>query len=152
MNWGNNLDCTYIPAITYIIHVTCKTPTHLKVHHKWAYWRLRATRLLVILPLVTHRKASKGPRKQIRGPYTNCPALSQEQSTTSSQHFLRQTKPPKGGPETTSVIDNVSKNKTRPAPLFFLCRFCLFFGGRGERGVPKLPKLTYLPVIRLYDD
>jgi hypothetical protein len=69
----------------------------------------------------------KGPRKPIRGPYTDCPALSQEQSTTSSWHFLRQTKLPKGGPETTSVIDNVSTKKTCPSPCF-----CLFFWGKGE--------------------
>jgi hypothetical protein len=68
--------------------------------------------------------------------YTDCPALSQEQSTTSSWHFLRQTKLPKGGPETTSVIDNVSKNKTRPALLFFLC----LFSGEGGKGSTKAPQ------------
>jgi hypothetical protein len=50
--------------------------------------------------------------------------------TTSSGYFLRQTKPPKGGPETTSVIDNVSTKKTRPDPCFL----CLFFWGGGGRG------------------
>jgi hypothetical protein len=56
-------------------------------------------------PKVLHRKGLKCPRKPIRGPYTDCPALSQEKSTTSSRHPFRQTIPPKGGPETTGVID-----------------------------------------------
>jgi hypothetical protein len=108
----------------------CGRPTPWLAYR--AYRRLRATQLLVILPLVLHRKGSKGPRKPIRGPYTNGPAHSQEQSTTSSRHFLRQTKPPKGGPETTSVIDNVSKHKKCPAPLFFFV-FFFFSGTGGER-------------------
>jgi hypothetical protein len=116
-----------------------KTRTCLKSHHKWPYRRLRATRLLVILPSVLHRKGSKGPRKPIRGPYTGCPALSQEQSTTSSRHFLRQTKPPKGGPETTSVMDNVSKNKTCP-PCFFLRLFFSGAGGEGGKGSTEAPQ------------
>jgi hypothetical protein len=98
-----------------IIHVTCKTCTNLKSHHK-----LRATQLLVTPTLVLHRKGSKGPRKPIRGPYTDYLAVSQEQSTTSSRHSRRQTIPPKGGPETTGVIDNVSKTKHAPPPCFFL--------------------------------
>jgi hypothetical protein len=59
----------------YIINVTCKTHTHLKSHHKWAYWRLRATQLLVVLLSVLHRQGSKYPRKPTQGPYTDCPAL-----------------------------------------------------------------------------
>jgi hypothetical protein len=117
----------------YIIHVTCKTRTHLKSHHKWACRRLQATQLLVILPKVLHRKGLKCPRKLIRGPDTGCPALPQEQLIISSWHSCRQTIPPKGGPETTGVIDNVLKTKHAPP----LCYFVGFFflsraGGKGE--------------------
>jgi hypothetical protein len=126
--------CTAIHTSIYKIHATCRTHTRLKSHHKWAYQRLWATQLRVILPPVLHRKGSKGPRKPIRGPYTDRPALSQKQSKTSSRHFLRQTEPSKGRPETTSVIDNVSKNKTCPASLFF----CVFFYSiRGQEGGEK---------------
>jgi hypothetical protein len=136
-------------VLVCIMHVTCKTCTCLKSHCKWAYRRLRATQLLVILPLVLNQKGLKGPRKSIQDPYTDCPALSQEQPTTSSQHFLRQTKPPKGGPETTSVMDNVSQNKT--CPLVFFGVFFSGPGGEGEKGSTEAPKLTYLPAPCLYD-
>jgi hypothetical protein len=92
-------------------------------------------------------------RKPIQDPYTDCPALSQEQSTTSSRYFLLQTKPPKGRPETTSVIDNVSKNKTRPAPLFFCVFFVLFFtgtegeGGKGSTEAPQAHSSAGIPSI-----
>jgi hypothetical protein len=75
----------------------------------------------------------KCPRKPIRGPYTNCPAHSQEQSITSSWHFHRKIKLPKGEPETTSVIDNVSKIKHALPPCFLSLFFVLFGGGgKGE--------------------
>jgi hypothetical protein len=134
----------------------CKTRTHLKSHHKWAYRILRATQLLVIQQEVLHRQGSKCPRKPIPGPYIDCPALLQQQSTTLSRHLHRQTTPPIGGPETTSVIDNVSKIKHTPPHCFIFCGF--FFsvfseaGEREERGVPKLPRLIHLPAPRQCDD
>jgi hypothetical protein len=93
------------PPFLYMINVTSKTCTRLKSHHKWAYWRLRATQLVALQIEVLHRQGSKCPRKPIPGPYTDCPALSQEQSKTSTWHLLGQTPPPRGGPETTSVLD-----------------------------------------------
>jgi hypothetical protein len=152
MNLRPNARLRIARKLIYVIHVTCKTCSCLKSHHKWACWRLRATQLLVIPPKVLHRKGPKRPMKPIRGPYTNCPALSQEQSTIPSRHFCRQTTLPKGGPETTGVIDNVSKTKHAPPPSFLWFFVCFFFGGRGKREVPKLSKLTYLPASRLYDD
>jgi hypothetical protein len=74
----------------------------------------------------------ESPRKLIWGPYTNCPALSQEQSTTSSWHSCRQTTPPKGGRETTGMIDNVSKTKHVPPPCFSGVFILPFLGGRGK--------------------
>jgi hypothetical protein len=67
-------------------------------------------------------------------PYTDCPALSQEQSTTSSWHSCRQTTLPKGGPETTGVIDNVSKTKHVPPPYFCGVIILCFFPGAGGKG------------------
>jgi hypothetical protein len=76
----------------------------------------------------------KCPRKPIRGPYTDFPALLQEQSTISSRYSCRQTMPPKGGPETTGVIDNVSKTKRAPPPCFFVGFFFVSFSGAWGKG------------------
>jgi hypothetical protein len=45
---------------------------------------------------------------------------------------LRQTTPPLGGPETTSVIDNVSKIEHAPHPYVFFSTVFSGAGGKGE--------------------
>jgi hypothetical protein len=122
-----------------MLSLSCKTRARLKAHHKWAYWRLRAIRLLVVLLTVLlavlHRQGSKENWYE-----THTPTLLHSHRNN-QQYQSRHIEPTIG---TNHSANRQTRNNdcdkrcvriTNPTPLFFFLFVFSFLrgGGKGKR-------------------